>query len=146
MSIIPIEVAMQHVYADEADQAQVERKLASAIATAEQYMGRRIYASEDELSLAKVLAVSKLPQVVQATIDPTLDEFTAKVITDNNEAIKYDLVMQIRGIAINPAIEIGILLILGDLYKNRENISDTAVNELPIGAKFHLQPFRVMGV
>ena len=38
MSIIPIEVAMQHVYANPDDQPQVERKLASAIETAEQFM------------------------------------------------------------------------------------------------------------
>lgn len=31
MSIVPIEVAMQHVYADPADQPQVERKLASPL-------------------------------------------------------------------------------------------------------------------
>lgn len=145
--MIPIEVAMQHVYADEADKSQVERKLASAIETAEQFMNRRVYATADDLATAKVSATAKLPEVVKVPIDPTLDEFTAKVIADNNEATKYELVMQIRGIVINPAIEIGVLLILGDLYKNRENTVDGSIAELPMGAKHHLQPFRVdMGV
>lgn len=146
MSIIPIEVAMQHVYADEADQPQVERKLASAIETAEQFMGRRVYATTDDLAAAKVLATANLPSVVRTSIDPTLDEYTAQIVREANETAKYELMMALRGIVLNPAIEIGILLILGDLYKNRENTVDGSITELPIGAKFHLQPFRFMGV
>lgn len=147
MSIIPIDVAMQHVYADDADQAQVERKLSAAIESAEQYIGRRIYATADELSAARVSAAATLPEVVQVAIDPTLDEYSAQVMRDMNDEVKYELTMQLRGIVINKALEIGILLILGELYANRENTTDKAANELPMGAKFHLQPFRrIMGV
>lgn len=53
--------------------------------------------------------------------------------------------MQIRGVVITPAIEIAILLILGTLYAHREDVA-TGVLELPMSAKFHLQPYRVMGV
>ena len=70
MSIIPIEVAMQHVYADEADQPQVERKLASAIETAEQFIGRRIYSTVEELNAARVAAAAQLSSVVQITSVP----------------------------------------------------------------------------
>ena len=144
--LIPIEVAMQHVYADEADQDQVERKLASAVAVAEQYMGRRVYATADDLGAAQVLATAKLSDVVKVTIDPLLDEFTAQVFNNLNQTARHELMMQICGIVVNPAIEIGILLIFGDLYKNRENSVDGSVTELPMSAKFHLQPFRIMGV
>jgi hypothetical protein len=58
----------------------------------------------------------------------------------------YELQMVMLGLVINPAIEIGILLILGDLYANRENTTEKTANELPMGAKHHLQPYRVMGV
>lgn len=145
MPLIPIEVAMQHLYADEADQPQVERKLLSAIATAEQYIGRRVYATAEELATSKVLATAKLPDVMR--IEPSIDECTEQVLREESHSARYELLMKIRGVAINPAIEIGILLILGDLYANRENtIVGTTSSELPIGAKFHLQPFRVMGV
>lgn len=144
MSIIPIDVAMQHVYADEADQAQVERKLSAAIESAEQYIGRRIYATADDLSAALVSAATKLPEVVQVAIDPMLDEYTTQMMREVNEEAKYELTMQLRGIVVNDALETGILLILGDLYANRENTTDKAANELPMGAKFHLQPFRRM--
>ena len=144
MSIIPIDVAMQHVYADEADQAQVERKLSAAIESAEQYIGRRIYATADDPSAARVSAATKLPEVVQVAIDPMLDEYTTQMMREVNEEAKYELTMQLRGIVVNDALETGILLILGDLYANRENTTDKAANELPMGAKFHLQPFRRM--
>lgn len=144
MSIIPIDVAMQHVYADEADQAQVERKLSAAIESAEQYIGRRIYTTADELSAARVSAAAKLPEVVQVAIEPMLDEYTTQMMREVNEEAKYELTMQLRGIVVNGALETGILLILGDLYANRENTTDKAANELPMGAKFHLQPFRRM--
>ena len=144
MSIIPIDVAMQHVYADEADQAQVERKLSAAIESAEQYIGRRIYATADELSAVRVSAAAKLPEVVQVAIEPMLDEYTTQMMREVNEEAKYELTMQLRGIVVNDALETGILLILGDLYANRENTTDKAANELPMGAKFHLQPFRRM--
>ena len=60
MSIIPIEVAMQHVYANPDDQPQVERKLASAIETAEQFMNRRLYATAGELETAKIQAAADI--------------------------------------------------------------------------------------
>ena len=69
-----------------------------------------------------------------------------QLIEESNQAVKYELTMQIRGIVVNPALEIGILLILGDLYANRENTTDKTANELPMGAKHHLQPFRIMGI
>lgn len=131
--IIPIEVAMSHLYADEADRYQVERKLASAIESAERYMGRRIY--DDDLSLAQARdeAAQRLAQLPPP--NPLLSDMQYQ-----------DLLMQANSVLINPSIEIGILLILGDLYANRENTTDKAANELPMGARYHLQPFRVMGV
>lgn len=131
--IIPIEVAMSHLYADEADQYQVERKLASAIESAERYMSRRIY--DDALSLAQARdeAAQRLAQLPPP--NPLLSDMQYQ-----------DLLMQANGVLMNPSIEIGILLILGDLYANRENTTDKAANELPMGARHHLQPFRVMGV
>lgn len=130
--LIPVEVAMAHLYADEADQVQVERKLASAIESAEQYMGRRIYATTDDLMSARASASDAMKE-----LDP---------MADAQDLLCYELTMQMRGIVMNPSIEIGILLILGDLYAYRESTSDKTANALPMGALHHLQPFRVMGV
>lgn len=131
--IIPIEVAMSHLYADEADRYQVDRKLASAIESAERYMGRRIYDDALILAQARDEAAQRLAQLPPP--NPLLSDMQYQ-----------DLLMQANGVLINPSIEIGILLILGDLYANRENTTDKSANELPMGARYHLQPFRVMGV
>ena len=150
MSIITIEVAMQHVYADEADQPQVERKLASAIETAEQFIGRRIFTSALDLANAQSDALTEIS--IHADLVKQKSVISNPSVVDNlqleitQEAI-YSLRMIAKGIVINPEIEIGILLILGDLYANRENTTEKTANELPMGAIFHLKPFRVdMGV
>ena len=145
MSLIPIEAAMQHVYADEDDQEQVERKLASAIETAEQFIGRRVYADVDALKAAQVEAVALLEKVVMTKSYAGNDPIH-QAINESNDQQKYELVMRIRGIVINPAIEAGILLILGSLYAYRENFVDGSLSELPMAARHHLQPYRVMGV
>ena len=150
MSIIPIEVAMQHVYANPDDQPQVERKLASAIETAEQFMNRRIYATLETWYQAKIDAEDVLNSTEQILKDVLAGVYHPKLAELKVQQADYDSTnagMAILGIIINPAIEIGILLILGELYKNRENTVESTVTELPMGAKHHLQPFRIdMGV
>lgn len=149
MSVIPIEVAMQHLYADEADKDQVQRKLDSAIASAEQFMNRRIYATLEAWYQAKIDAEAVLNSTEQILKDVLAGVYHPKLAELKVQQADYDSTnagMAILGIIINPAIEIGILLILGDLYKNRENTVEGTVAELPMAAKHHLQPFRIMGI
>lgn len=150
MSVIPIEVAMHRIRAEDDDRADVERMLASAIESAEQFMNRRVYATAGELETAKIQAAADIRALIEAssTTFPSQDnEVLLKLQTNINQAKFFQAKMAILGIVINPAIEIGILLILGELYKNRENTVESTVTELPMGAKHHLQPFRVdMGV
>ncbi len=149
MSVIPIEVAMHRIRAEDDDRADVERMLASAIESAEQFMNRRVYATLEDWYQAKTDAEAALDSVEQV-----LRDYQAGVYRNNPKLAKlkvqqadYDSAnagMAMLGIIINPAIEIGILLILGDLYKNRENTVEGTVTELPMAAKYHLQPFRWM--
>lgn len=148
--LIPIKVAMQHVYAEADDQPQVERKLASAIEIAEQYMGRKIFADTQSLTTAQTRAETDMSKSLQAVADiinnttvksPVLS-IKAEIEQSKFEAAKRTML----GVVINPAIEIGILMIFGELYKNRENTVDGSIAELPMAAKHHLQPFRIMGV
>lgn len=130
--IIPIDVAMKHLYANDDDEEQVARKLQGAICTAENHIGRKIYPTHEALQTAQVNASLERKQLV----------------CDDEDVYRHQLSqlnMQIRGVVITPAIEIAILLILGALYAHREDVA-TGVSELPMSAKFHLQPYRVMGV
>ena len=72
--LIPIDVAMQHLYAEEADIKQVERKLASAIVAAEQFMCRRIYATHEEWRTAKFQAEAELKDVIEPAPVATIND------------------------------------------------------------------------
>lgn len=143
--IIPIDIAMQHLYADPDDQMQVEHKLAAAIEAAEQYMGRRIFADADALISAMETAKQQMVAINTAKMptDPALAAMQAEI---NAEALA-DIKRTLRGVIVNKSIEVGVLLILGDLYANRENSTPSGTySEMPMGAQWHLGRFRVMGV
>ena len=52
------------------------------------------------------------------------------------------------GIVINPAIQAALLLIVGHLYANREDVlAGVSVAQLPNGSQYLMQPYRIgMGV
>lgn len=129
--LIPLDVAMTHLYAEEADKEQVARKLAGAVAIAERYMGRKIYANFSQLQDAQATATLERKNLSQD------DELYQSQLSD--------LQMQTRGVVISPDIETAILLVLGTLYAYREDVA-AGVAELPTSAKFYLQSYRVMGV
>lgn len=52
MSVISIDIAMQHTRADDADQALVQAYLDAAEDSARQYMGRKFYPDADTLAAA----------------------------------------------------------------------------------------------
>lgn len=129
MSIVSIETAIHHLRADADDVLDIQHKLDAAIEIAEQHIGRRIYADKVAAKEART----------QALIDLALEPVDASDC--------YELTMQSRAIATNPAIEISVLLILGTLYAHREDVVvGASVAELPIAATHRLQPYRVMGV
>lgn len=113
MSMVAIDMAMQHLRAEPYDQNYVQLLLDAAEQSAQDFMSRKVFVDADAMGAA-VLAG-------EAGDDPTV---------------------------INPAIQAACLLILGNLYANREDIvvGVTAV-ELPMGSRALLAPYRVgMGV
>lgn len=138
MSITPIEVAMHHLRADEDDEADVQRKLEAAEEIAAQYMGRAIYPDAETCRQAFVEAQEKMRELV---------EDNQGVIGLDDSFVYHELLMQTRGVVMGPAIEAGVLLILGTLYAHREDVTvGFSATELPIAATHRLQPYRIMGV
>lgn len=138
MSITPLEVAMHHLRADDDDEADVQRKLDAAEEIAAQYMGRTIYADAEALSVGIEQAGEQ--------INAMLSVGGGHIDLDNSHAY-HDALMQKRGVVMNPAIEAGVLLILGTLYAHREDVTvGFSASELPIAATHRLQPYRIMGV
>lgn len=150
MSLIPIDVAMHHLRAESDDQDDVQRKLASAEEIAMNFMCRRVFADES--------AMEEAINTGMATMDILINERAELLKTEDGRAkIRFTQeqyerqVRQIEkvanGIVINPAIEAGILLILGSLYAHREDVVvNGSAAELPKAAEHYLQPYRIMGV
>lgn len=109
MSVIDIDLAMQHQRADGADLPVVQLLLNAAEQTAQDFLNRKFYRNLDELAAA-VLAGD-------AGADP---------------------------IVINDAITAACLLILGNLYANREDtVVGVSAIDLPNGSRALLYPHRV---
>lgn len=151
MSVISINRAMAHLRVDEDIDNDIASKLESAERIAKEYLNRNFYLDKTELDLAKedipfILTEAKIQYDQDVSFANALDrELTDKFIL--TASLNYDTAIRQAkmislGILVNPSIEIGVLLILGNLYENREDLTNSNVYELPKGAEWHLHPFR----
>lgn len=153
MPVIDIDVAMQHLRAEDEDRALVEIQLGAAEEQASQYMQRRFYADQAALDAA----LATVPVAITSTrvryeeavasieVIPLLEdrygsrERAARAFADARAAVE----MVARGIVINDAIQAACLLALGHLYANREDVViGTITAELPMGSRWLLGPYR----
>lgn len=153
MPVIDIDVAMQHLRAEDEDRVLVEAQLGAAEEQASQYMQRRFYADQAALDAA----LATVPAAITTTraryeeavagieFIPLLEdrygsrERAARAFADARAAVE----MVARGIVINDAIRAACLLSLGHLYANREDVvTGTITAELPMGSRWLLGPYR----
>lgn len=150
MSIVSIETALHHLRADADDTVDVQHKLDAAQEIAEQFMGRRVYASNSELDAAIDTNAIEMDALVSLRVGALSGDISSHVVQSKLERIEsqlYEKLMIARGIATNKAIEVAILLILGTLYENREDVViGVSVTQLPQAAEHRLQPYRWMGL
>jgi len=151
MSVISINKAMAHLRVDEDIDNDIASKLESAERIAKEYLNRNFYSDKAALDLAKeeiplILSEAKVQYdqdvIFAKTLDSDLiDKFIHTASLNYDTAIRKAKMINL-GIIVNEAIEIGVLLILGNLYENREDLTTANVYELPRGAEWHLHPFR----
>ena len=153
MSILKLERALAHLRIDVDIDEDVLSKLLSAEDIAQRYLNRNVYSDVDALLLAK--------KQVPETVDLLKKDYSNQIDYANNlndADLKEGLIKTAKtfyedglggvnrtllGIVVNPSIEAAILLILGHLYENREDISVVSVSELPKGAIWNLNPYRI---
>jgi hypothetical protein len=161
MSAISIEVAIEHLRAEDDDRGYIQGLLEAAEGAACDYMARRLYADESGMVAGRAAAIELRSQArvrfgaAMALVDLIHDA------DDRSSAVEvagYDLKHAIAqseamslGVELNPTIQAACLLILGHLYTNREDVvtgpGTTNAIALPQGSKFLLAPYRVqMGV
>lgn len=152
--LVNLTTARQHLRVeDDYPEAQITPYLAGAEASAGDFLNRRIFASAGDLAAAIALLPVALNDAT-AAFEQALDD--ADDITDPcaREAARADALQVLRqvqdvaretrlGIVINPAIEAAILLTLGHLHENREDVVIGSATQLPKGAEFLLWPHRI---
>ena len=153
MPVINIEKAMVHLRVDEDTGDDVLDKLKSAEDKAARYLNRFFYATESDLTSAKSLIPNLLTASNQNYRDScdvanSLNDYHDRsMMLSAAENIKneasYNAKMTLQGIVINPSIESAVLLILGSLYENREDETTATISELPKGALWLLDPYRL---
>lgn len=159
MSLIDLAIAKEHLRVIGADDdATIEVYLGAAEESAAQFIQRGIFI--DDAALAGAVAAAY--PALQTSLDAIMAARIAAYALTDCEARRMALEAAcaastaaetayseaVRGIVLNQAITAAILLTLGHLYANREDVvtNATAVG-LPNGAKALLQPYRVsMGV
>ncbi|WP_282372759.1 head-tail connector protein [Pseudomonas sp. PS02290] len=161
MSAISIEVAIEHLRAEDDDREFIQGLLDAAEEAACNFMARRVYEDAPALVAGRAAAVELR---AQARVGYSTAIASAGLVYDEDDRLSameiagYELKDAITqseamslGIVLTPVIQAACLLILGHLYTNREDVvagagTMTAV-ALPQGSKFLLAPYRVqMGV
>lgn len=153
MPVIDIEKAKTHLRVDDDAGDDVAIKLASAIDIAEQYLNRKIYESAQSLKDAKSTIPALVNEATQqygesiANAQGILDHSFQKSAIEAAKSNKDDALRAVRmvelGIVVNPSLEIGVLMLLGHLYANREDVvAGLSVAELPKSSESFLVPYR----
>jgi hypothetical protein len=159
MNFITLVQAKEHLRVNGvADDPDITLKLEAAEQSAVAYLNRHVYV--DQLSLTA--AVDAVPAALTAATTDYDAAITAACAIENEverdmaifaanenyEAAKRDARRTHQGMVINSHIKAAVLLMLGHLYANREDVvAGITVTELPNGAQALLRQYRTgMGV
>ncbi|WP_338791115.1 head-tail connector protein [Pseudomonas sp. AE27] len=158
MSVIAIDLAMEHLRADPDDQVLVQSQLDAAEESAMKFLNRRFYFDQASLEQAKGTVQALMQQAkaanaaavsaAEAEQDQTL---RFRLLDHAREALAdaYDSADAVAyGMVVTPSIQAACLLKLGHLYANREEVVTTgSASELPLASQHLLMPHRIrMGV
>ena len=155
MSFVTLAEAKLHLRVDGTDEdALIGVYIAAAEQSAVSLLDRGVYADGTALGVARAAAPAEL---TAATVTYTAAIAAAQALADATEQaaatqaadsdylraqVAYRQAMD--GIVVNNAIKSAVLLIVGHLYANREDVVvGASVAALPNGADYLLQPFKV---
>lgn len=158
MSVIAIDIAMNHLRADPEDQVLVQSQLDAAEEAGMQFLNRRFYFDQVALDEARAGVQAAMQQakaanaVAVAAAEAEQDHsLRCRLLEHARQALAeaYDQADAVAyGMVLNPAIQSACLLKLGHLFANREEVvTGTIATELPLASQYLLMPYRIrMGV
>ena len=155
MSLVTLESAKLHLRVDSSDEdALIAVYITAAEQSAVSLLDRGVYVDGTTLTAAKAAAPGALEtacaayeaaiEAAQAMTDAALQ--AAATQTAENEWLKACVTHRqtMDGMVVNEAIRAAVLLIVGHLFANREDVvAGVSVAQLPNGAEWLLQPYKV---
>lgn len=155
MSFVTLPEAKLHLRVDGIDEdALIGVYIAAAEQSAVSLLDRGVYADGTALGVAKAAAPGELDTAIAAyesaiAAAEALADETAKaasIQTAGNDLLRAKVAHRhaMDGMVVNEAIKAAVLLIVGHLYANREDVvTGVSSTALPNGAEWLLQPYKV---
>lgn len=155
MTFVTLSEAKLHLRVDGADEdALITMCISAAELSAVSLIERNVYADSTALNAAIAAAPAALAAALSAYQAAVTD---AELLTEADlmdEALRVAEADYLRakiqsrhthdGIVVNDSIKSAVLLIVGHLYANREDVATgVSVSKLPNGAEWLLQPYKV---
>lgn len=155
MSLVTLESAKLHLRVDTSDEdALIAVYITAAEQSAVSLLDRGVYVDGTALTAAKAAAPGAL-ETASAAYDAAIE--AAQAMTDDalqaaatqaaeNAWLKACVTHRqtMDGMVVNEAIRAAVLLIVGHLFANREDVvAGVSVAQLPNGAEWLLQPYKV---
>lgn len=157
--LIDLPTAKLHLRVDgAAEDAILALYIGAAEQSAMDFLNRKVYADQVALdeAVAAVPAALSAAQAAYAIAVAEANALTDYGMADARKAQAFDtytmahmLARETRaGMVVNAAVKAAILLILGHLYANREDVvTGTIATDIPMGSRALLMPYRTgMGV
>ena len=155
MIFVTTSEAKLHLRVDSADEdALIGVYITAAEQMAIALLDRGVYADDTALGVAKAAAPGELDTAIAAyesaiAAAEALADETAKaasIHTAGNGLLRAKVAHRqaMDGMVVNEAIKAAVLLIVGHLYANREDVvAGVSVAQMPNGAEWLLQPYKV---
>ena len=155
MSFVTLENAKLHLRVDGTDEdALIGLYINAAEQAAIKALDRGVYVDGTALGVAKAAAPGELDTAIAAyesaiaAADALADEtaIAAAIQTAGNGLLRAKVAHRqaMDGMVVNEAIKAAVLLIVGHLYVNREDVvAGVSVAQMPNGAEWLLQPYKV---
>ena len=155
MSLVTLESAKLHLRVDSADEdALIGVYITAAEQMAIALLDRGVYADGTALGVAKAAAPGELDTAIAAyesaiaAAEALADEtaIAAAIQTAGNGLLRAKVAHRqaMDGMVVNEAIKAAVLLIVGSLYTQREDVVvGVSVEQLPNGAEWLLAPYKV---
>ena len=155
MSLVTLESAKLHVRVDSANEdALIAVYITAAEQSAVSLLDRGVYVDGTALGVARAAAPGELDAAIAAyeaaitaaELLSDTDAQDASIQTAENNLLRAKVAYRqtMDGMVVNEAIRAAVLLIVGHLFANREDVvAGVSVAQLPNGAEWLLQPYKV---